>query len=740
MLKILNKIPQNIKGIVDIKNYAVYVLAQKATANQKQIIRAFAEWLEKSAKLFSSPSQVTAAETVREYTCQLQLIKFCQENEAAFQIMCRAIAERKMLVTLDPEATGSYCTKDNKIVVAPGMNHLFTNNEALAKACEYMNWQDFTQEDDAMQIALYIIGKSLTVHEALHGLYTDISRMADTAMQLPQLHAQVYKNIQNIIEDCFIEHIVSVDGFERYGEQLLFLRSACAFSIKNQELPEALDTNQKLAAFMNYFMQKLLFPMGEIVSHKDIEKEIQAASPIFEYASRCRNQQDRIVNLPLKIIGIIHEWLDELQQDFNKRQDVLKQLMKQMQDMMAETNPSHCPTGQNNSNSQVKGDSLDSAFKPNSQADSNGADNNSQEEKNPESQKLSAGSKDDKKEQDNNSGSDNSQEEKKSSSQPADDNQSQKGNEDGETHNRVEKLKNIQEEIRKSLAQNKQVMAAACRKQQEQSIETCDQPVKNKKAYDIGIPYNKGITLVHSQKPMNTNYKAVMNKYNSIITNYANRLRQNIICMTETDVDRKPMGYKIDSSRLVFKDRRWIAKGTEYDMPPFSITIMVDESGSMYEDMDKVKNICIILTEIFQRNDIPIAVCGHATNSNVDITIFKNFDDAKSKYNIPNMKASGGTINGIPLAWTGMYSDKYAPKDGKNFIIFISDGDSEDIEFCRETYNRMEKEGKNMMFLAINGAYQDLTKSFPKKAIIDCNDISKIPNMIMKYITKIITK
>lgn len=752
---------------------------------------------DKDPEIASTMSDEAAITLARKKSEEI-LKRFIKKSGRYSNILARMLSKKDVDVTV--EDTNMNYTDMKHIHVSPGTERLFCHKNTLKQACAYMGYKDFTDEPEYEEIALERIHEALLVHETLHCIYTNTRYSVGNKTTLSPVQQKIGHMIGNIIEDRFIENIVSTDGFKGFGENILFLNAMLYFDKQEKcagkEEPDPEKPENKINAFLSYAAEKLTCPMSAAEMPESIKPELEKAMPIFFSAAADRKCENRLYNAPLEILKIISPWLEEIDQKqkeqekqrqknqqngqypqeiMDRLKEMLNNLQRQMQMGSMENNTKgHDPLYLNNSegllmfvpaHSRPKKETpeKDSDSKqenamqlPASQSSdgpSEDSDENNQDPDNADPNGSSQNHENTPKESEKDGENQNSEQKettdkcKPSKSGKTENQKEQKSQPKTPKENPADSaqtpevdLKDIAETAKRSIRAMERSNAQYAKKQQQEYEDSVDSKT-NASCSMFGIEgyEDYGINLI---KKANNNklraYNAIVQPYKALISNYTDKFRQNIRCNTYTDIKGKSYGYKIDSRKLLRKDKCWIKRGNAEAFPDIQATIMVDQSGSMNWMMGAVIKSCAVMAEIFEKLNIPYAIAGHSVRRNnaVDITLLKEFDQPKNKTNILDLYASGGTINGIPLVWTNIYSSKYARHDTKEIIIFISDGGSSDGKECREIYNKLKKEKKSVCFVALNGCVDELLEQFPRSAILDCENITDLSRHLMKFISK----
>jgi cobalamin biosynthesis protein CobT len=123
-----------------------------------------------------------------------------------------------------------------------------------------------------------------------------------------------------------------------------------------------------------------------------------------------------------------------------------------------------------------------------------------------------------------------------------------------------------------------------------------------------------------------------------------------------------------------------------------TVSILVDESGSMYNSVAHCRSLAIAMAEVLERLDIKFEILGHTTGTNsrkidadtknkfdrdVQMIIFehKNFNESyrNEKYRLGSIDSLGCNVDGEALLTT--FKRAMEQRSNRHIILVISDGE-----------------------------------------------------------------
>ena len=286
-------------------------------------------------------------------------------------------------------------------------------------------------------------------------------------------------------------------------------------------------------------------------------------------------------------------------------------------------------------------------------------------------------------------------------------------------------------------------------------------PLHKIKASDV----HKGIIAIERKLKGNIRNKIIYDRIISnnklAINNYASRCKTLLESYTEDKEDKFLFGSGINTKRLGSVDKRyWYRKNIEKNEVSTSFLLLIDGSGSMSgkKQMQSI-NASIILHEVLRKNKIEHAIVEARAILGAPLVEHNILIDYKyehnQKYNLIDIKAEGGTREGLSLLWAHNYMNKYSDADNK-VIIVISDGDPyhyigegfinyEGLLAKQDTklaVDRIIKEKTNVVAIALEDEFESCYDSlkYIYSDVIDCKDISKLVKQLFSVITRILLR
>lgn len=251
-------------------------------------------------------------------------------------------------------------------------------------------------------------------------------------------------------------------------------------------------------------------------------------------------------------------------------------------------------------------------------------------------------------------------------------------------------------------------------------------------------------------------YQNIYNKYHININSYNSRFRQLLKAQTPVQETKKLYGSGVDSRRFGdVKKRYWYKNTVELDIPDIAILLMIDGSGSMSGPrVEGARVASVILHEVLQKQGIEHAIVEHRAiyeEPKVHHNILVDFQAKdEEKYNILMLDADEGTREGLSLYWAEKYMAENTKAEEK-LIIMLSDGvpaHGLDGPACyvppvsmKDTANavhKIMKRGTNIIAIALDDAeyscYDQLKQMYPN--VIACTDIKKLTGQLLGLISR----
>lgn len=227
-------------------------------------------------------------------------------------------------------------------------------------------------------------------------------------------------------------------------------------------------------------------------------------------------------------------------------------------------------------------------------------------------------------------------------------------------------------------------------------------------------------------------------------------------------------GFKFNAHEAYRKDRKVFSRQLEPDSKPdVAFSIMVDESGSMWwnNKCQKAREAAILFDAISRGLDIPTQIVGHTEDYHPIAKLYRNFDSSeKEKYALTQITADGGNIDTVIL--TGLCEQILARPEEKKVVIVISDGAPCRIEngIDKESFNGVRlkdqlncrrgmdyasrelnacvryyrKKGVKIIGIAVD-ELEDI-RGIYEEGTLDCTDLNKLPNELVKIFKRYVLK
>lgn len=201
---------------------------------------------------------------------------------------------------------------------------------------------------------------------------------------------------------------------------------------------------------------------------------------------------------------------------------------------------------------------------------------------------------------------------------------------------------------------------------------------------EVKTPYYTDVSYQTVKMPVgsDTDYALLYKPVQRYIINFFSRLKK-IFDAPHAKTEYRTSG-KIDINRLSGRKmtaRIFNKRTRPDDKENLSMVILVDQSGSMHENMQHVKETCALILEAFSKFDVPIKVVGfnsvgrycNSGNSDAVYYHYGSWENNKSlRQSIVNMKSEGCTFLGHAIRYAGCLLEK-RPERHKIFIV-ITDG------------------------------------------------------------------
>ena len=252
--------------------------------------------------------------------------------------------------------------------------------------------------------------------------------------------------------------------------------------------------------------------------------------------------------------------------------------------------------------------------------------------------------------------------------------------------------------------------------------------------------------LHHSKisEEIKSSYKKIVKENHSLINHFVKSMktifnnRRDKVYYTNKGKLATEKLYKTKFSQRTFK------KVIESEKPDdLAVVALIDCSGSCKgKRLYNAIVACIVLTEVFEKLNIPFAILAHnASYPNFYINFVKRFNGKFDKYGILNMKAEHCNRDGLALMYAGEVL-KQRPEKMK-LLLSISDGQPSDSGYSGEPAKedmlrvgeKLKKEKVNLVGVAIsdNKESNDKIQECYKESI-SVLDIQELAKSLLKFI------
>ena len=178
--------------------------------------------------------------------------------------------------------------------------------------------------------------------------------------------------------------------------------------------------------------------------------------------------------------------------------------------------------------------------------------------------------------------------------------------------------------------------------------------------------------------------------------------------------------------------------------------VLVDESGSMYGSKTaNARKATILLEDTLRNLNVPFMICGHTTNYGDDVLIrsFVDFDtnDGKDRYRLADINALYGNTDGGAITYIGEKLLK-RPEELKVLIV-ISDGKPSGVSFYSSdededttmAVNYYRKKGVNV-FGAVVDEYDEVSRLYGGQYSFDCRTGQELEHQLIRLIKKYVKR
>lgn len=585
-------------------------------------------------------------------------------------------------------------TDGRNIVVDPAMANLFTDTVALRKTEQFLHLDH--QISANRWLALKMVTRALTIHEALHIIYSTFppQAMADSRATSP-IRRKVLALIANIIEDAFIEAVgcSEYDNIESYlrwhNVAHCFLTEPSQGTVQRELAPTiAMNTNEGLQRYLEWMAVKLLSPI--VLQRQPPESlvwYIEETWPLFLGGSVCGHPDERF-RYSQRIFDII-EPLIKADSPFDT--DKLQSIVPSMKTHLSHTNTLN--------SFQSKGKTAHVKRRLFTDLQGNLLPQQQQERRHAETKAQL---------------------------------QLQFAVFNREHTQVQEKLDSIHFTI---VLTGESYSSSALHKGIQLKVE--------KPAIDFTL-----------QKA----YERYCARFRMTISTYRNRLTQLLKANVDVREEKQWLGHGISSRHLGDVHRRyWYKKVSATDVPDLSILIMIDGSGSMAGLRRESSMLAtLILHEVLRPSGIPHAVVEHRaifSQPQVEHRILLDFQQrGMDKINLLQLQAYEGTRDGLSLLWAEKYFAAQTNTEHR-LIIVLSDGapahttgiDAHryvpplSLDDTKQVTRKLVQRGTEVIAIALEGdadfsCYDTLREIYPN--VIQCNDLQRLPGQLLDVISR----
>lgn len=185
-------------------------------------------------------------------------------------------------------------------------------------------------------------------------------------------------------------------------------------------------------------------------------------------------------------------------------------------------------------------------------------------------------------------------------------------------------------------------------------------------------------------------YRHAVSRHRRQLNKYSDAFRHLFEVERRSPIDRQLIGSRIDSRRLALKDRKFWEKDAHcMKAEDITLTVLVDLSGSMSPIMNEVIDSLIILNETCNRSGIPLAIFGHdysyeysdeisdeyfASEGVTTIYQIVGFGKRNDHLCLLDIESGGSNRDGHALIYCRDWISQYRDDQRKNLLLTINDG------------------------------------------------------------------
>ena len=207
------------------------------------------------------------------------------------------------------------------------------------------------------------------------------------------------------------------------------------------------------------------------------------------------------------------------------------------------------------------------------------------------------------------------------------------------------------------------------------------------------------------------------------------------------------MGQRFNARDVVHNDGKYFSRISVPDGKlRVCFGILVDESGSMYgRKTESARRATILLEDTLRNLNVPFMICGHTTGWSDEVLIrsFVDFDtnDGKDRYRLADITAMYGNTDGGAITYVGEKLLK-RPEEQKVLIV-ISDGQPSGTSFYSYDYNEdttmavnyYRKKGINV-FGAVVDEWELVSRLYGEQYSFDCRNGQELERQLIRLVKK----
>ncbi|HHU11878.1 MAG TPA: VWA domain-containing protein [Clostridiaceae bacterium] len=640
---------------------------------------------------------------------RLLTVFLSQDSRLVEESFCRLITGRpdtRLFFILE----GKAYTDGRQIVVDPTLHNIYFDKPALQRIEAALNTASGLRDDPLL--ALRIITRSQSCHEALHILFTPFPAFTAEALALraqTRYRSKVLHLLHNIAEDAYIEAAGGV-MFDNMAPYLIFGRLANVFAaapeadtvqdvfgdLTKRAMPAAAaedDSNvtaklmEKLTLttdFLDHAASLLLSPFGPVYTPDALTCLCQKTDPLLEEAARTGDARTR-TDLVLAVFDLLEDILPDIPDEAYESVEILFQR-------------------------------ISTTIGPTSLTHEKAADGALANEVQAKSPSLAKG-----------------------------------------VHER-EIGPGVFDRDREELRNLEWLFgddSAAARAGVNIAISNYASIPGSQLAGDL----HEGITVsqIHPVPDIRLSlaYDGLVKAKRGVIGRMQRRFAALILESVSLPESRHLFGSRIVSRDLGRPDGRiWERAVPAESIVPLSVCLLIDGSGSMHgQRIDMARETAVIIRETLTALNLPWSCVVHHAGINayqVEMVVLNAFSDPEDyRLNLMQIRAGGGNRDGLALAWARNYLRVHAPTERK-LLLVISDGMPMDIGYygdpALEDTGRqarlIQRDGIAVVAIALDDPGEtecyDQVRTIYRHTVA-CDDLSLLPRHLLKAIARHIT-